>query len=49
MGRYLPGECRGIGYKMIETFEEDSVLSVYTLTEYVEYGFQDGVFVLCRS
>jgi hypothetical protein len=29
----------------METFEEDGVLSVYALTEYVEYGFQDGVFV----
>lgn len=45
MGKYLPGECQGIGYKIIETFEEDGVLSVYALTEYVEYGFQDGVFV----
>lgn len=44
-GNYLPGECQGIGYKIIETFEEDGVLFVYALTEYVEYGFQDGVFV----
>lgn len=45
IGNYLPGECQGVGYKIIETFEEDGVLSVYALTEYVEYGFQDGVFV----
>ncbi len=44
-GKYLPGECQGTGYKIIETFEDDGVLSVYALTEYVEYGFQDGVFV----
>ncbi len=45
IGNYLPGECQGVGYKIIETFEEDGVLSVYALTEYVEYGFQDGVLV----
>lgn len=44
-GNYLPGECYGVGYKIIETFEEDDVLSVYALTEYVEYCFQDNVFV----
>ncbi len=44
-GDYLRGECQGIGYKIIETFENDGVLSVYALTEYVEYGFQDGVLV----
>lgn len=44
-GNYLPGEFQGVGYKIIETFEDDSVLSVYALSEYVEYGFQDGVFV----
>ncbi len=44
-GDYLRGECQGIGYKIIETFEDDGVLSVYALTEYVEYGFQDGVLV----
>ena len=44
-GNYLPGECYGVGYKIIETFEEDGVLSVYALTEYVEYRFQDNVFV----
>lgn len=31
-GDYLPGECQGIGYKIIETFEENGVLSVYALT-----------------
>lgn len=45
IGNYLPGECQGIGYKIMETFEDDGVLSVYALTEYVEYGFQDGVLV----
>ncbi len=45
IGDYLPGECQGVGYEIIETFEDDGVLSVYALTEYVEYGFQDGVFV----
>ena len=44
-GSYLPGECQGVGYKIMETFEEDGVLSVYALTEYIEYGFQDNVFV----
>ncbi len=45
IGNYLRGECQGIGYKIIEIFEDDGVLSVYALTEYVEYGFQDGVLV----
>lgn len=44
-GKYLPGECYGVGYKVIETFEEDNVLSVYALTEYVEYAFQNDIFV----
>ncbi len=44
-GKYLPGECCGVGYKIIETFEESDVLSVYTLTEYVEYRFEDNIFV----
>ncbi len=37
--------CKFIGYKIIETFEDNGVLSVYALSEYVEYGFQDDVFV----
>ncbi len=45
IGDYLSGECQGIGYKIIETFEDNGVLSIYALTEYVEYGFQDGVLV----
>lgn len=44
-GNYFPGECYGVGYKIIETFEEDDIISVYALTEYVEYHFEDGVFV----
>lgn len=44
-GNYLSGEYHGVGYKIIETFEEDDILSVYALTAYVEYGFQDNVFV----
>ena len=44
-GKYLPGECYGVGYKVIETFEEDDIISVYALVEYVEYAFQDGLFV----
>lgn len=44
-GKYLPGECYGAGYKIIETFEEDSIISVYALTEYVEYHFEDNIFV----
>lgn len=44
-GKYLPGECYGVGYKIIETFEEDDILSIYALTEYVEYRFEDSVFV----
>ena len=44
-GSYLPGECHGVGFKIIETFKEDDILSVYALTEYVEYGFQDNIFV----
>lgn len=43
-GKYLPGECYGVGYKVIETFEEDDIISVYALTEYVEYHFEDDVF-----
>lgn len=44
-GDYWPGECQGIGYKIIETFEDDGVLSVYALSAYIEYRFQDGVLV----
>ena len=44
-GKYLPGECYGVGYKIIETFEEGGILSIYALTEYVEYHFEDNVFV----
>lgn len=44
-GKYLPGECYGVGYEIMETFENDNTISVYALTEYVEYGFQDNVFV----
>lgn len=44
-GKYLPGECYGVGYKIIETFEEGDMISVYALTEYVEYWFEDGIFV----
>ncbi len=44
-GKYLPGECYGVGYKIIETFEESDVLSIYALTAYVEYRFEDNVFV----
>ena len=44
-GKYLPGEYYGVGYKIIETFEEDDILSIYALTEYVEYRFEDNVFV----
>ncbi len=44
-GKYSPGECCGVGYKVMETFEEDGILSVYALTTYLEYGFEDNVFV----
>ena len=44
-GKYLSGECYGVGYKIIETFEEDDILSIYALTEYVEYRFEDNTFV----
>lgn len=44
-GKYLPGECYGVGYAIMETFEEEDVISVYALTEYVEYRFEDGVFI----
>ena len=44
-GNYLPGESYGVGYKVMETFEEDDTLSIYAIVEYVEYRFEDGVFV----
>lgn len=44
-GIYLPGEFRGAGYKIVEILEEEEITSVYALTEYVEYGFEDGDFV----
>lgn len=44
-GNYFPGECCGVGYRIIETFEEDDTVSVYALTEYVEYHFEDNIFV----
>ena len=44
-GKYLPGECYGVGYKIVETFTDDDILSVYALTAYLEYRFEDDVFV----
>ena len=44
-GKYLPGECYGVGYKIIESFEEDDILSIYALIEYAEYRFEDNAFV----
>lgn len=42
---YLSGEFYGTGYKIIEVFDENNILSIYALTEFIEYQFQDGVFV----
>lgn len=44
-GKYLPGECQGVGYKIFETFSDGENISVYALIEYIEYRFQDDLFV----
>lgn len=44
-GAYYPGEFQGAGYLIFETFIEEKITSVYALTEYIEYGFQDNSFV----
>lgn len=44
-GKYFPGECQGAGYKIFEVFADDETAAVYALIEYIEYGFQDDLFV----
>lgn len=44
-GAYYPGEFQGAGYLIFETIVQGKTTSVYALTEYIEYGFQDHDFV----
>lgn len=44
-GNYLPGEFQSAGSKVIEIFTEENMISVYALTEYAEFRFEDDEFV----
>lgn len=44
-GKYLPGECQGVGCRIFEVFSREEQVWVYALAEYIEYGFQDGALV----
>ncbi|BAK98461.1 peptidase M56 family protein [Oscillibacter valericigenes Sjm18-20] len=43
--RYLSGECAGEGHILLGQEEKSGVMTVYALTMYGEYGFEDGNFV----
>ncbi|MEA4954471.1 MAG: M56 family metallopeptidase [Pseudoflavonifractor sp.] len=42
---YLSGECAGEGHIILGQKEKSGVTTVYVLTMYGEYGFEDGNFV----
>ncbi|MBP1760984.1 MAG: peptidase family protein [Firmicutes bacterium] len=44
-GHYLSGECIGEGHIIIGHDEKSDITTVYALTMYGEYGFEDGNFV----
>lgn len=43
--RYLSGECTGEGHIILAQKERSGVTTVYALTMYGEYGFENGNFV----
>ena len=44
-GHYLSGECIGEGHIILGYDEKSDITTVYALTMYGEYGFEDGNFV----
>jgi hypothetical protein len=44
-GSYLGGECIGEGHIILGYDEKSDITTVYALTMYGEYGFEDGNFV----
>ncbi len=44
-GRYSSGECVAEGHKILGQEEADGLLTVYVLTMYGEYAFQNGWFI----
>ncbi len=44
-GHYLSGECIGEGHLILGQDEKSDITTVYALTMYGEYGFEDGNFV----
>jgi len=42
---YLSGECAGEGHILLGQKEKSGIITVYVLTMYGEYGFEDGNFV----
>ena len=44
-GHYLSGECIGEGHIILGHDEKSDITTVYALTMYGEYGFEDGNFV----
>lgn len=44
-GHYLSGECIGEGHIILGHDEKSGITTVYALTMYGEYGFEDGNFV----
>jgi len=44
-GHYLSGECVGEGHIILGHDEKSDITTVYALTMYGEYGFEDGNFV----
>ena len=45
IGSFLDGECQGEGHYIMNSTIDGTALTVYALTMYGEYGFQDGNFV----
>lgn len=44
-GTYLEGECKAEGHIVLDYYEEKNMTTVYALTTYGEYGFQNGKFI----
>lgn len=44
-GSYLDGECNAEGHIILKADESKSNITLYTLTTYGEYGFQNGMFI----
>lgn len=44
-GGYYDGECAGEGHILLGKTEKSGVITIYALTMYGQYGFEDGNFV----